>query len=136
MRRAYLLAVTAMGEGGTGLLLLAVPGVPLALLFGVEHAPPVAAFVARFAGGALLAIGVACWLGRGDALGEARLPLIAGALVYDAAAAGLLAYAGLSLGFLGVALWPAVVLHATLAVWCVACCLGEPHGEGRGAPDE
>jgi hypothetical protein len=130
------LIVTAFGEAGTGLLLLASPSVPLALLLGVEHAPPVAVFIARFAGGALLAIGVACWLGRGDELGPVRLPLIVGALVYDMAAAGLLAYAGLSLGLVGVALWPAVVLHAALAVWCVVCLRGEPHDEGRGTPGE
>jgi hypothetical protein len=45
---------------------------------------------------------------------------------YDVAAAVILAYAGLSLSFVGVALWPAVVLHAALAVWCVLCL-----GKGR-----
>jgi hypothetical protein len=132
MHQAYLLLVTAFGEAGIGLVMLALPSVPLALLLGVEHASPVALFIARFAGGALLAIGVACWLGRGDGPGSARLPLIAGALVYDAAAAGLLAYAGLCLSLVGIALWPAVILHAALAVWCVACLRGKPHGEGGG----
>ena len=40
-------------------------------------------------------------------------------LIYDVAAAALLAYAGLALSLVGIALWPAVVLHAALAVWCV-----------------
>jgi hypothetical protein len=134
MQRAYLLVVIAFGEVGTGLLLLALPSVPLALLLGVEQASPEAVFIARLTGGALLAIGVACWLGRSDKLGAAQLPLIAGALVYNAAAVGLLAYAGLLLSLVGIALWPAVVLHAALAVWCVVCLWVKPHGEGRGTP--
>jgi hypothetical protein len=135
MHRAFLLVVTAVGEAGVGLLMLTSPSVTLPLLLGVEHASPEAVFVARFAGGALLAIGVACWLGRGDAPGAAGPPLVAGALVYDATAAGLLAYAGLSLSLVGVALWPAVVLHAALAVWCVVCLRDTPHGRS-GTPGE
>jgi hypothetical protein len=44
--------------------------------------------------------------------------LLAGALVYDVAVAALLAYSGLFSSLVGIALWPAVVLHALLAVWC------------------
>jgi hypothetical protein len=77
--------------------------------------------VARLFGAAVLAIGFACWLGRSDTLGPAQLGLIAGVLVYDAAAAVLLAYAGLYLSLAGTALWPAVVFHAAMAVWCVVC---------------
>jgi hypothetical protein len=124
MHQARLLLVTGVGEAGVGLLLLVVPSVPLALLFGVGEPSSDLAVVTRLAGGALLAIGVACWLGRGEAFGRARLPLIAGALVYDVAAAGVLACAGLFLGPVGVALWPAVLLHAALALWCVLCLLG------------
>jgi hypothetical protein len=121
MHRRYLLIVTALGEGGTGLLLLVSPSVPQVLLLGTNQASSEATFFARIAGAALLAIGVACWLGRSDTLGPAQLGLIAGVLVYDAAAAVLLSYAGLFSGLVGVALWPAVVLHAALAAWCVLC---------------
>jgi hypothetical protein len=69
--RAYLLIVAAFGEAGTGLLLLVLPSVLLALPLGVEQAPPEASFVARLLGATLLAIGVACWLGRSDRLGPA-----------------------------------------------------------------
>ncbi len=121
MHRTLLLIVTALGEGGTGLLLLVLPSVPQALLLGTSQASPETTIFARIAGVALLAIGVACWLGRSDAPGPAQRGLIAGALVYDMAAAALLAYAGLFLNLVGLALWPAVVLHAVLAVWCVIC---------------
>jgi hypothetical protein len=127
MRRAPLLIVTAFVEAGAGLLLLSLPAVPLGLLLGAGEAPPEATFVARVAGAALLAIGVSCWLGRRDERGPAQLGLIVGVLLYDVAAAVLLAYAGVFLRMSGVALWPAVVLHSALAVWCVVCLRAEPH---------
>jgi hypothetical protein len=120
-RRAYLLIATAVGEAATGLLLLVSPAFPLWLLVGVEHPSPETAVVARVAGAALLAIGVGCWLGRGDQPGPAQRGLIAGVLVYSTTVAVVLAYAGLSAGLVGIALWPAVGLHALLSVWCVIC---------------
>jgi hypothetical protein len=126
MQRRYFLIVTALVEGATGLLLLALPWVPCALLLGVDQPSPETSLVARVAGAALLAAGVACWLGRSDRQGAALLGLLAGVLTYDVAAAVILACAGLFLHLAGVALWPAVVLHAALAVWCVACLLVQP----------
>jgi hypothetical protein len=134
MHRAYLLIVTAVGEGGTGLLLLVFPSVLLALLLGVDQASPEVTCVARITGAALLALGVACWLGRSDEHSPAQLGLLTGVLIYDLAAAGILAHAGLYLRLAGIALWPAVVLHTALAVWCVVCLLLKPHGEGQGTP--
>lgn len=120
MRRKYLLIVTAVGEAGTGLALLAAPSVVLLLLLGVTSAAPEALVVSRVAGGALLAIGVACWLARNDPR-HALIGLLAGLLTYDLTAAGVLAYAGYILQMFGPALWPAVVIHVALAVWCLAC---------------
>jgi hypothetical protein len=128
MHRAYLLLLTAFTEGGTGALLLALPSVPLALLLGVSGAAPETLLVGRVAGAALLAIGVACWLARSDKEGPAPLGLLIGVLIYDGAAAVLLGYAGLALRMAGIALWPAVVLHTALAVWCVACLRVKPRG--------
>src|SRR5262245_11824974 len=126
MHRESLLIVTALVEVGTGLSLLIVPSVPLELLLGVGEASPGVILVARVAGAALLALGVASWVGRSDNRSPAQLGLITGVLIYDAAAAGLLAYAGLSLRLVGMALWPAVVLHLALAVWCVVCLPATP----------
>jgi hypothetical protein len=121
MYRSYLFMVTAIGEGVTGLLLLVSPSVLLELLLGVERAAPETVLVARLTGAALLAIGVACWPGRNEEARPGQFGLLAAVLIYDVAAAGLLAYAGLVLSMVGLALWPAVVLHAALAFWCVGC---------------
>jgi hypothetical protein len=133
MHRAHLFLVTALLEVGTGVSLLVLPSVPLALLLGVSVASPETLLVARVAGAALSAIGVACWLGRGDSEGSAQLGLLTGILIYDVAAAALLAYSGLVLSMAGIALWPAVVLHTALAVWCVACLWVRPCGVGAGS---
>ena len=119
MHRRLLLIVTACGETATGLSLLAVPAIPLRLLIGVEQAYPETIFVARVAGGALLAIGAGCWLGRSDQLGSAQRGLIASVLVYSAVVAGLLVYAGLFLNLVGIALWPAVAVYVVLFIGCV-----------------
>ena len=116
-----LLAVTAVAEAGTGVALLFAPAVPLRLLLGTQAPGPDFALTARIAGAALLAIGVICWLARGDDGGAGRTVVPVGILVYDITAAGLLAYGGLTLGMNGIALWPAVALHAAMAVWCAAC---------------
>jgi hypothetical protein len=129
MARKYLLIVTAVGEGGTGLLLLFLPTFLLALLLGVEQAAPEALVVARIAGAALVTIGVACWLARNDHGGRAQQGMLAGVLIYDVGAAGVLAYAGLVLSMAGIALWPAVVLHTALGVWCVVCLCVTPRGD-------
>ncbi len=75
----------------------------------------------RLGGAALLAIGVASWLARTDTFSPAQFGLLTGLLIYNAAAAILIASAGVISKMSGVALWPAAVLHATLTVWCISC---------------
>src|SRR5713226_9530622 len=94
MHRAWLLIVTALVEVGTGLLLLFLPSIPFALLLEVSSAAPEAVVIARVFGAALLAIGVTSFLARNDPHGPAQLGVLTGVLIYDAAAAILLAYAG------------------------------------------
>jgi Kef-type K+ transport system membrane component KefB len=127
MHRSSLLIVTAIVEVGTALFLLFLPSIPLALLLGVSEAAPEAVFIARIAGAALFAIGVTCWLARSDQHGPAQRGVLTGVLIYDLAAAALLAYAALVLRMAGIALWPAFVLHAGLAVWCIVCLWNKPH---------
>ncbi len=111
---------TAVIELGAGLALLCFPSATVALLVGAPLETAPALTVARVGGAGLLALGVACWLSRGDTQSRAAKGLIAAMLLYNIAAAGVLAFAGLGFGLHGVALWPAVVLHAVMTVWCVA----------------
>jgi len=133
MHRAHLFLVTSILEGVTGVTLLVLPSVPLLLLLGVREAAPEALFVSRVAGAALLALGVACWLARNDERSPAQFGLLIGVVIYDVVAAALLGYAGIVLGMDGIALWPAVVIHSGLAVWCVVCLRVRPRGDGSGA---
>jgi hypothetical protein len=117
----YLLIVTAVAEGGTGLLLLVFPSLPVSLLLGIEQASPEVTVVARIAGAGLLALGIACWAGRNVADRSVQKGLLLGVLIYDVAAAAILAYSGSVQDLAGIALWPAALLHVALAMWCVLC---------------
>lgn len=94
----------AFGEIATGLALVVMPSPVGQLLFG-EALTGVATPTARVAGIALIALGVAC-------LSSSLL----GMLVYSLAVAFYLAYVGLSSGFTGVLLWPAIGIHAVLSI--------------------
>ena len=111
---------TAMIELGAGLTLLCCPSAAVALLVGVAVEEPAALTVARVCGAGLLTLGVACWLARGDTQSRAANGLVAAMLVYDVAVAAILAFAAIGNGLYGIALWPAVILHAVMSVWCVA----------------
>ena len=97
------LIFAAVGEAATGLALLIVPSLVGQLLLGAELTG-IAVPVARVAGIALIALGVACWPG----------PPRVGMLIYSAAVTLYLTYVGLSDGLTGILLWPAVVLHMIL----------------------
>ena len=128
MVRALLIA-TAIVETATGAGLLLAPAMPVSLLLGATLEGSVATIVARVLGAALVALGLVCWLARDDFSSPASRGLVAGLLFYDVAAPALLAFAWLGPELRGVALWPAVVAHAALAMWCAGCLLGG-HGEG------
>src|SRR5512132_3379665 len=115
-----LLSLSAIIEAATGLALIAVPAIVVRLLLGAEISGA-SMPLGRVAGAALLALGVACWLARDDTRSRTARGLVVAMLMYNIAATAVLAFAGIGLGLHGVALWPAVVLHAAMAVWCVAC---------------
>ena len=116
-----LLKLTGIIETATGLGLMAVPSVVVRLLLGSPLDTSAAVMLGRVAGAALLALGVACWLARGDTLSRATRGLVVAMLIYNLVATALLAFAGIGFQLHGVVLWPAVVLHAVMGAWCVAC---------------
>jgi len=124
-----LLKLSALLEATTGLGLIAVPSVVVRLLLGSPLDASAAVTLGRVAGVALLALGVACWLARADTLRRTARGLLAAMLLYNVAVVALLAYSGIGLGLRGLALWPAVILHAVMAVWCIACLRRTPQNE-------
>ena len=114
-----LLKLTAIIEAATGLGLMAVPAVVVRLLLASPLGTSAAVTLGRVAGAALLALGVACWLARDDTQSRAARGLVVAMLMYNLIATAVLAFAGIGLGLHGVALWPAVILHAAMAIWCV-----------------
>ena len=96
------LIIAAVLEEATGAALLADPQLVGRALLGAEVTDAGIA-VARVAGVALIALGVACWPGS---------PLV-GMLAYGALVTLYLGYLGLA-GMAGAMLWPAVALHGFL----------------------
>ena len=125
MAAKKLLIVTALAETATGLVLLVSPTLVVAFLLGASLEAPAALVVARIAGAALLSLGCACWLARKDGPNRAVDGMVAAMLLYNSVAVGVLAQAATGGRLVGVLTWPAVALHAALAVWCIACLRSE-----------
>jgi hypothetical protein len=115
-----LLIVTALVETATGLTLLMSPTLVISLLLGASLDAPATLVLARMAGAALLSLGCACWLARNDGQNRGVGGLVAAMLLYNGVAVAVLANAGVLARVVGVLTWPAVALHAALAVWCIA----------------
>lgn len=116
-----LLIMTAVIEVGAGVALLCCPSATVVLLIGAPLEVPVALTLARAGGAGLVALGVACWLVRGDPQSGAARGLISAMLPCDIVAIATLTVAGIGFGLQGVALWPTVVLRTVMIVWCIAC---------------
>jgi hypothetical protein len=118
-----LFIVTAVIEVGAGVALVCCPSATVALLLGSPLDTPAAATLGRVAGAALFALGVACWLAQYDTQSCAARGLVAAMVVYNIGAVVILGTAGIRSQPVGVALWPAVVLHAVMTVWCTTCLM-------------
>jgi hypothetical protein len=107
-RRGWLTATlaSAIAEAATGLALLVVPSPVGRLLLGAELSG-VSIPVARVTGIALIALAIACWPG---------LTALCGMLTYSVLATAFLGYLGIRGNWVGPLLWPAVVLHAVIAI--------------------
>jgi hypothetical protein len=100
-----LLAVVAAAEALTGLALLVLPSLVGRLLLGAEVAGA-AIPAARVAGIALMGLSIACLPGR------ALLSM----LTYSTLVTVYLGYIAICGEWVGILLWPAVVLHAVLSL--------------------
>jgi hypothetical protein len=119
VKTRLLLIVSAVLEVGIGLALLVSPALAVPILIGAPFETTADSIVGRVGGAALLALGAACWLARNDERAPAATGLIVSMLLYNVAAAVVLAYAGVGLRLFGIGLWPAFVLHVVMAVWCL-----------------
>jgi hypothetical protein len=121
-------------EAGIGIGLLVVPSAVAQVLLGAPFEGPAALTVARLAGAALLALGVACWLAAFDPQSCAARGVVSALVIYNLGAAIILGVAGIQSARTGIGLWPAVILHVTMTVWCFINLLVQPHqnlGRGR-----
>jgi hypothetical protein len=115
-----LLIITAIFEGVTGLVFLTIPRVIVPEFLGVALDTAAGMVAGRLAGAAILSLAVACWQARNGDRGGAATGLVAAMLFYNIVAALILVYAEVRLGLHGPMLWPAIVVHNVLAMWCAA----------------
>ena len=106
----------SVAEFGTGVALMVVPHLVVALLLGAEVSA-VGISISRCFGIGLIALGLACWPGASV---QASSPAVRAMLVYNALTGVFLAY----LGFFGktgaLLLWPVAGLHAAIALLLVS----------------
>lgn len=126
-----LLIVSAVIELGAGVVLMCCPSAAVAILLGSPLDASAAVALGRVAGAALLALGAACWSGHCDAQGRAARGIVVAMVLYNLGVLAVLSAAGVLSRLVGVALWPAVAVHAGMTVWCVACLLRQPHKLSR-----
>jgi hypothetical protein len=116
------LVLAAVGEATTGLALLIVPSLVGRLLLG-EELTGIAIPVARVAGIALIALGVACWPGSDADRSPSRA--LRAMLCYSLFTTLYLAYLGIGGERVGRLLWLAVAIHAILTTLLVCAWLKE-----------
>ncbi len=116
-----LLTTTAAVEAGTGVALAVAPSAVVLVLLGSPLDSPAGLVIGRVLGAALFSLGAACWGPRDNTPGRSTAGLMGAMLLYNVSIVSVLGYARVGSGMAGVGLWPAVVVHSALAVWCAAC---------------
>lgn len=107
------LGFSAATEGATGVASLLAPSFVVQLLLGADL-PGVGPVVVRCFGVALVALGIASWPRWTEA--DRSMQAVRAMVVYNLMIAGLLGYAGATAGLAGPLLWPAVAIHAVVAI--------------------
>lgn len=115
-----LILVKFVVEVLAGLAFLIFPSTLFFILLGVPLDAS-GAYAFRMFGGAIFAIGVACWLAREDSASTAARGLIAATAFYDFVFVAILLAARFVGGLSALALWPTVVFHLGLAFSSLFC---------------
>ena len=116
----FLLIIAAVMEALAGVALLLIPTVAVSALLGAPLDTPTGLVAGRIAGAALVALAIACWQARNGERGSPATGVVEAMSFYNFAAAMVLVYAGIRLDLRSALLWPAIVLHFCLGVWCVS----------------
>jgi len=128
-----LLVVTALIEAAAGVAIVCFPSKMVELLMGSPLDDCPSAAIVRVAGCALLALGIACWLASRSARTGCARGWVTVMTVYNLSAATALGIVGLRSPSAGVLLWPTVVLHAAMALWCIIGLLPKAAPSGKAA---
>lgn len=112
------LAFASLAEAITGLIALIDPVILVKLLFDTEIAE-VGIIITRIAGASLLGLGVSCWPGPFFVKQVSKTLL--GMLIYSFIVTFYFGYLGITGKWVGLLLWPAILLHAFLTF---LLCLG------------
>ena len=110
-----ILTITALIEGVTGLALAIMPSLVVTILLGTSLTDVSGILIARLAGAALITIAIACWLSRSNTQSGVMVKAMLG---YNVFSIVLLIYGPLVERISGPGLWPAVLLHFGLLIWC------------------
>ena len=115
-----LLIIAAVLEATAGLALLLIPTVAVSALLGVPLETPAGLVAARIGGAALAALAIACWQARNGERGSPATGVVEAMTFYNFAAAMVLVQGGIRLDLRSALLWPAIVSHFCLGLWCVS----------------
>ena len=113
-----LLTVTAIVEGIAGIGLFIAPASVVSLLLNTPLDTAGGLVAARLGGAAIVTVAICCWKARSFEMPQSAAGIVMAMLFYNFAAAAVLVYGGVRLGLQSKFVWPAIVVHAVLAVWC------------------
>jgi hypothetical protein len=127
--RRNTLAFSTIVEVATGLALIVNPALVITLLLGTNDFGQLMP-LARCFGVALLGLGLACWPSRLSGVGTGS-PALRRMFTYNALIALFLAYLGGVERVGGILLWPAVALHAIVALMLAGSWVAPGPASGR-----
>ncbi len=113
-----LLTVDAVIEMAGGLLMVVFPSFLWKIVLGTTLSTLVELTLSRIAGVAVVALATSWWLARNDEQSHTLRGVVGGMVVFNAGVAIVLADAGIVLGLSTILLWPFILIHLAMAVWC------------------